>query len=1058
MSPFKKYYFLYCFLLLVASNRLYAQPHYFRHYQVEAGLSNNAVICTLQDYKGFLWIGTKDGLNRFDGYNFKVFRYNADDSGSIGSNFIHCLLQDSTGIIWVGTEEGLFQYHEKTETFSPVKGTPASEIREIKMDKQHNLWFIADLILYKYDLKTALLKMYSPTEYFQATSISITREGNIWIATPSGLIEKYDDIHDKFIAFNVFDHSPVAASQWIEKLYAIDKGRIFIGTSNQGVKLFDSKTGKYTDILTYNDDKTAIFAREFLPVSDHEYWIGTESGIFIYNIETGAFQNLKKQYNDPYSLSDNAVYTFCKDKEGGIWTGTYFGGLNYYPKQYTTFEKIFPKTGENSISGNAVREICPDQYGNLWIGTEDGGLNRFDKETNHFTSFKPKGTPSSISNVNIHGLLVTGDTLWIGTFEHGLDLMNIKTGKVIKHYTAGPKMHNLKSNFIYCMYQLRGGNIILGTASGLYQYDKTNDNFISLYDLPKLFFTTILEDKEGKIWAGTYRNGLYYIDPSTKKVIHFKNNPNDKHSLTHNRINYLLEDHNGDTWIATEGGLCKLSPDKKKFKRFTIENGLPGNVIYAMLEDNRNNLWISTSKGLACFSLLTEQIKTFSTSNGLLSDQFNYNSAYKSPDGTMYFGSVKGMIRFNPDSFIKVYFHPPVYITGFQVFNEDPDIGKKGSPLNKSIILSDTLILKNKQSTFNIDFAALSYTSPRMTKYTYKLEGLDNAWTNLATNRKVFFTKLPPGHYTFRVKAANSSGVWNKDETRLHIHILPPFWKSWPAYLLYCIVIGISIFLIIRGYHRKLKAKQVRRLELFEHEKEKEIYQAKIEFFTNVAHEIRTPLTLIKGPMEKVIRKADQVPEIRNNLKIMERNTERLLALTGQLLDFRRTETNGFSLNFVKADIVILLQDILLQFKPAAEQKSIHLKSHIHLSHFNAYVDKEALKKIVSNLIDNAIKYAHSEVHICLSSPHESNKYFSIEIKNDGFLIPYDMKEKIFEIFFRLKNTEKQGGTGIGLPLSRSLTELHKGILELIPSENNMNVFKLTLPIRHQIEFDPVMS
>lgn len=773
--------FIPVFLLLFMSSALHAQPHYFRHYEVEDGLSNNAVICSLLDEKGFLWFGTKDGLNRFDGYHFKIFRHDANDTGSIGSNFIHSLYQDPNGIIWVGTEEGLYQYDEKTETFQPLKNTPLSEIREIIMDDNGKLWFIGGLILYQYNTIKKQLKMFSPTEYFQATSLAITSRGQLWVATTTGSLKKYDPEKEDFTSFNIFEHSPPAASQWIEKLHATGKGALLVGTSGQGVKFFDLKNDTYKDILTYNEDKTAIFARDFIPISENEYWIGTESGIFIYNLQTGAYKNLQKQYNDPYSLSDNAVYTFCKDNEGGIWAGTYFGGLNYYPRQYVTFKKYFPRIGENSISGNAVREISPDAYGHLWIGTEDGGLNKLDLQTGKFTVFKPDGTSSGISNSNIHGLLITGDTLWIGTFEHGLDLMNIKTGKVFKHYAA-QEGKNLKSNFIYCIYQLRSGKVLLGTATGLYQYEK--QNFVPFHHFPALFYTTILEDSKGNIWIGTYRNGLYYFNPETKEKLHFKNQPGNRNSLSNNRINCIFEDSNGLIWAATEGGLCQLKKDEKSFKRYTYKNDLPSNVIYSILEDEEKNLWISTSKGLVCFSLSTKQINTFTKTNGLLSDQFNYNSAYKSPDGRMYFGSVKGLISFDPKNFKVNHYKPPVYITGFQVFNEELAIQKKGSPLEQSIIQTDTLVLKHNQSTFSIDFAALSYTSPEMTAYKYKMEGLDQNWTYLNTKRKAYYTKLAPGEYTFRIKAANSSGIWNDKETKLFIQVLPPFWKSVSAYIL----------------------------------------------------------------------------------------------------------------------------------------------------------------------------------------------------------------------------------------------------------------------------------
>ena len=653
-----------------------------------------------------------------------------------------------------------------------------------------------------------------------------------------------------------------------------------------------------------------------------EFWIATESGIFIYNLKTEKFTNLQKKYNDSYSISDNAVYTFCQDIEGGIWAGTYFGGVNYYPKPYTSFKKYFPKIGENSLSGNVVREVHQDKDGNIWIGTEDAGLNKFDTVTGRFFHFQPSGTNGSISYSNIHGLLVNGDELWIGTFEHGLDVLNIKTGKVIRHYVSSDK-NLLKSNFIYCIYQANSGEIMLGTTRGIYTYNKEGNEFIPLPQIPLFnWYTSILKDKDGIIWAGTFGNGVNYLDTKTQKGGNLRYNGKNKNSLSSDRVNSIFEDSNKNLWFATEGGLCKFNRKTNDFKRYTTANGFPSNFTISILEDEEKNLWISTTKGLVRFNAQTEDLSVYTKANGLLTDQFNFSSAFKDPQGKMYFGSAKGLISFNPSEFKKNVFIPQVYITGFQVNNKDLAIAKNGSPLKKSVTYTDKIILKNNQSTFSIDFASLSYTAPEMSEYAYKMEGLDKDWIYLESNRKIYFTGLPAGNYIFKVKAANSIGAWNLQETKLVIEILPPWWASWWAYGCYCLLGALIVYYSVRNYHKKVEEKNRRKIEYLEIAKEKEIFQAKIEFFTNVAHEIRTPLTLIKGPLEKVIKKAHDVPEVSNSLKIMEKNTNRLIELTNQLLDFRQTEIKGFSLNFVNANISELLEETYLSFKPLAEQKN----------------------------------------------------------------------------------------------------------------------------------------
>jgi signal transduction histidine kinase len=424
----------------------------------------------------------------------------------------------------------------------------------------------------------------------------------------------------------------------------------------------------------------------------------------------------------------------------------------------------------------------------------------------------------------------------------------------------------------------------------------------------------------------------------------------------------------------------------------------------------------------------------------------------------MYFGSVKGMISFNPDDFTQSNFKPPIYFTGFQVNNNEVTIRTHGSPLSQSVVNTQTITLCHAQSSFSIDFAALSYTAPEMTEYAYMMEGLDKGWTKLASNRKVYFTDLAAGTYRFMVKAANSSGYWNSGETALEIRILPPWWASTWAYLLYTAAIIFIAWYLIHNYHLRIEEKNRRRIELLEHEKEKELYQAKIEFFTNVAHEIRTPLTLIKGPLEKVIRKTDAVPEVHNSLRIMERNTNRLIDLTNQLLDFRQTETTGFSLSFTPVNISELLEDTFANFKPLAEQKNLLFTLDIPVAALTVPADQEAMNKIFSNVFSNAIKYADSLVRVKLLPVQPDATDFNIEIVNDGYLIPYDMKEKIFEPFFRLKRTEKQKGTGIGLALARSLADLHNGSLYLKETNDALNTFVICLPLSNKMNDISVMD
>ncbi|MCW3094313.1 MAG: Signal transduction histidine kinase [Ferruginibacter sp.] len=1026
-------------LIITAIHPAFCQPYYFTHYQVENGLSNNAVMCSLQDHHGFMWFGTRDGLNRFDGLSFKVFRNNPEDTNSIGSNAITGLYEDENNNIWVATEKGIYKYDETTEKFTQLKIAGNYSIRNLKVIG-NDIWYISLYTLYRYNEKTGISTSFKIEK--EVTAYCLMKDKTLWISTSSGTVARYNQNKNTFTEYNLFDKSRNPVSKWIESIFDTNTGLLLIGTSNEGLKSFDIKNLSYKDLLTFNTDKTEIIVRDIIAVTTNEYWIATQSGIYILDINTGRYKNLTRQQNDPYSLSDNIVHTLCKDRESGIWAGTYFGGINYYPKQYVTFKKYFPQSGTNSISGYAVREICNDNDGNIWIGTEDAGLNKFDPVTGLFKNFSTEVNKKSVSYSNIHGLLVKDNKVWVGTYLHGLDVLDAQSGKKLRHYNTGNS--SIGSNFIYCLFKTRSNDVIAATDKGLYEYLPGEDDFKLITTVKKVFYRTLCEDEDGTIWAGTYGDGIIYFNRKTGRNGQHMFEAGNPDSLPGNMVNRIFKDIDGTLWFATEGGLCKYEKKTGRFESYTTRNGFPSNVIYSILQDERKNLWVSTSKGLVCFSPLSKEIKVYTKAYGLLTDQFNYSSGYKDANGQMYFGSVKGLITFYPDSIENNNFSPPVFLTGFQVYNNELAINEKGSPLKNSISFTKNITLPYSKSSFSIDFAALSFTAPSTIRYVYKMEGLDKDWTHLETNRKAYFTELDPGTYTFKVSAlTGTTGNFGKPAI-LTIRILPPKWKTWWAYTLYAMAAVSIIYIIIRHFINRSKERTRRKLERLEFDKERENYNDKVQFFINVAHEIRTPLTLIKGPMENIMEKADEMPLIKPSLEIMNRNTDRLLHLSSQLLDFRKVEMNGFRLNFSKEDISEILNDHYVSFKGMAEQKKINIAIDYPKS-FYAYIDAEAFNKIMSNLWDNAVKYAGSEVQVSLVAG--DNDMYTITFKNDGFLVPFDSREIIFQSFYRAKETAKLPGTGIGLTLSRSLAEIHGGLLTMDFADKEINTFKLTLPI-----------
>jgi signal transduction histidine kinase/DNA-binding response OmpR family regulator len=562
----------------------------------------------------------------------------------------------------------------------------------------------------------------------------------------------------------------------------------------------------------------------------------------------------------------------------------------------------------------------------------------------------------------------------------------------------------------------------------------------------------IHEDASGTLWVCSYGNGIYFYNKKTGARGSFQYNANNINSIPNNYVNNLFEDSKGNMWFCTESGLCKYDMASKKIIRYTDEPFLQTNQVFRVLEDNKGMLWISTSKGLISLDPEKKETKIYNTGYGLLSEQFNYNSAYKSSDGTLYFGSVKGMISFNPSTFKQNTFVPPVYITNLLVNNAELKIRNRSSRLKFAIPYTSSITLPYDSSSISIQVAALSYTMPEMNEYMYKMDGVDKDWTRIKSNRRIYYTKLAPGYYTFKVKGSAAGEIWNEKETTLSIHILPPIWGSTWAYTLYFLLICAIVFIILRYYYIALREKNQRKIETLQIEKEREIYTAKIEFFTNVTHEIRTPLTLIKLPVEKLLKCNSNDSTLMENLSMIDKNTNRLIQLTDQLLDFRKAEANNYSLNFVRTDINEILKELFASYKPVAEEKKLSFKFEIPRMALLAYVDSEAFRKVISNLFNNAIKYAEHVVTVRLLPFNSDDNMFHIEFKNDGYIIPYELREKIFEPFYRAKETEKFAGTGIGLPLSRSLTELHKGTLELKKPLNGLNIFLLSIPVHQEHE------
>lgn len=1047
------YHLAACMLLGFAASSCYGQ-YYFKHYEADDGLAHNSVTSIIQGRNGLMWIGTRAGLDRFDGYTFRVCKNKENKFGSIGNNAITALAEDKKGMIWIGSGKGVFKYDPYTETLTELDIAPQAYISHLLIDSANNLWFLANYTLYKYDQTADTVENLK----IRATCIALDKNMQLWTGNDDGMIRPYTLFKKALAGIRIFDQGIPPNSRSISKICPINGNEVLVGSFQQGLKIYNAVTGSIRPLPLGSNEHTAIYVRDIIAAGENKYWIATESGIYIYDLAGDKAIHLKKRTGDPYAIADNAVYVLCKDNLGGIWAGTYFGGVNYYSKQNARFEKYYPQQGTNAIAGNAVSRILSDRQGNLWIGTEDAGISKFDPKTREFTNYAATGEKGSISYPNVHGLLAVGNQLYIGPYLHGLEIMDLRTGTVTDRFKfIGDKNHQV-SDFVSCIYLTRDSTLLIGTsyhAAGLFIYDRRHKTFSRVPQIPlNTYVFDILEDKNGTIWTGSVDHGAYYFNPKTGQHGNIRFGDREKgKNINEFAVHNIFEDSDRYLWFATTGGgLMRLSPDRKTTKRFTTDNGLPSNVVFSMLEDSSKQLWISSLKGLIRLDMRTEKISVYTQSNGLITNQFNYRSAYRDASGKMYFGTVKGMIAFNPAAFGQKEASPPIFITGFQINNRDIAPAEKDGPFKKSILYTDTLVLTHDQSNFSIEFAALNYSSPEATRYKYQMKGLDNSWTYLSANRKAYFTDLAAGNYQFVVQAESNTGNWVSKERRLFIRILPPIWKSNAAYMLYSLILITGLYLSIRYHRRRLERKNLNRQKWLEHEKEKEVYQAKIEFFTNITHEIQTPLTLIAGPIEWLKNNCSQRPDVQKTILIAEKNARRLVELTGQLLDFRKTEVRQFSLNYVKTDITRQLNEQIAAFRQEAVKNNIQLALQAPEEHITASVDSEAFVKICSNLISNAVKYAASSATVIIDPVDARNEDFIIRFINDGKGIPEKFRSQIFEPFFRIKGNDRPG-TGIGLPLARSLTELHNGSLTLVSGNPDQVIFELKLPIRQKFEF-----
>ncbi|WP_461533163.1 hybrid sensor histidine kinase/response regulator transcription factor [Sinomicrobium sp.] len=1056
----KVYYFLGILFFWCHTPTLSGQPQElinedlkFRHYTSADGLSQRSVLAITQDRKGYLWFGTRDGLNRFDGSNFVVYKHQMGDTTSLSNNSIHSIYEDSYGGLWIGTQNGLNKYNPELDNFIHYKYSGSSNtandhiIWKMSQINQNLLWVATNNGILQIDLKTDELTRLQKGEN-NSNSLSSNNVRSFLKATSDSLwicntrfIDLYDTEKETFKHINypqkqktdIHLNSPPV-------LFSDHDGTIWLGYE-EGLAIYRPSLNSFVDYEFEGKKAINSAVRTICADLAGNLWIGTYSGLYILNAMRTDLRHITHDKHNTTSLNQNSIYSILRDSRGDMWIGTWGDGINYYNRDDSAFKNILPGNGDNKLNYKVVSGIAEDPDGNLWIGTEGGGINFYNRKTKKITYYNyDSDEKNSLSANNIKSVIIDSkNNVWIGIHDGGVNFLNTAKKPYEFEQIDFPESSklSLKDYNVLTLFEDKNRNIWIGTLTGgLIFYDSHKKQLSKLDDDIKMVMS-IVESENPNILLIGGNNGLETINIENleRNQIPLQNTSGEG-TLD---VNCIFVDNFNNYWIGTEGkGLFMYDPKIKKTKNYGIKEGLPNDIIYGILSDDNGNLWISTNNGISRLNIESEKIKNFNQSDGLQGNEFNYGSAFKTRNKELFFGGTNGLTYFNPSEIRTNTFVPSVDIRNIEVNN---------IPYLKITDSTNQITLKYNENNFSIDFTALSYMQPEKNEFAYMLQGFDKEWKYVGKQRQAVYTNIPKGKYIFRVKGANNDGVWNEEGDSVFIRILPAPWKTWWAYLLYATLLtGISIYI------RNLIVLRIR--EKKEKEKLQEINRLKLRLFTDVSHDFRTPLTLITGPLEKMIRQKAGDPHIRHQHEIMYRNTQILLQLINQILDFRKSEAGKLNLQASENDIVAFVENVKKSFDALAEHRDISFTLTTERDKITMWFDTVKLQKILFNLLSNAFKHTDQGkkigIHISTVSDIQQSKptdFVRIEIVNFGDVIPKHQLKFIFERFYQLEHSRKEPGSGIGLALTKNLVDLHKGQIKVKSSESRGTRFIVLLPM-----------
>lgn len=1050
----------------------------FKHISNEQGLSNSTIETIFQDKRGFIWFGTRDGLNRYDGYQVTVYKYDLKDSNSISDNYIRYLFEDKDQILWVGTNNGLNQFDHKTNRFIRYKNNPAdpgslsnNSVNCIYQDQQGAIWistFGGGLNLLH--LKS---KAFSHFRHHPAKAKSISDDhinylyedtrGHFWVGTEKGL-NLFNRKDGTFKLYKNVTDGNVKANNVIRIIEEDHFGNLWLASEENGLFVFNHHDNTFKQYQHKEKEPSSLasnLVRSILADKQGNIWIGSvNGGLDLFHPASNSFFHYQNEPDNAFSLSQRTVSALFQDNQSNLWIGTHRGGVNLYTPNTEKFTLFRQEPDGKGLSYDDVKAFCEDHRGNIWIGTDGGGLNFFDpikKAFRHYT-YDPYDPKTLGSNEVLHIMEDSRKNIWVGTWGGGLNLFNPWNGSFTRYLNNSANKNSVSSNYIQQIFEDSNKNLWVATYyGGVNLFNRQTQAFTRIVadeeQKTSLFGNNVVsinEDKSGNIWIGTDDGGLNCLHSESKKFTHYFNN---EEKLPDLRVIFI--DSKGRVWVG-QAGLYLYDLGKDSFFVFTNKAGLSSEFIKGITEDRKGNFWISTSNGLTQFNPETQAYKKYNTADGLQGLEFEANAYLKTRSGEMFFGGVKGFNSFYPENIKVNKFIPPVYITDFQIFNQRINAGEKGSPLQNDISVTKRISLSYKQSSFSFAFAALNYTASQNNQYAYRLEGLDKNWNYIGNERKATYTNLAPRKYVFHVKASNNDGVWNEAGTSVTIIITPPYWDTWWfKSLVIAMVIAGAV-----GFYEFRRKQELRNLE---EKKREEMHQEQLQFFTNISHEFRTPLSLILGPLEK-LQKEDSRFSNNHYYKTISRNAHRLMSLINELMDFRKAEAGVLKLNVMPGNLEVFLDEIAEEFSDLARQKNIKFTVSPPQGLPEIWFDRQVLEKIIINLVSNSFKYTADggaisvnvyqslkdftpsfANELILKNDYEAKKYMYIRVADNGIGISRESIAHLFERYYKI--SESHLGSGIGLAFVKSLTFLHKGNIQVYSEKNLGTEIVIGIPV-----------